>query len=223
MPQHHAYDVTIGKDTFEVSSDHELSDAQAYQAALAQSKAPQQSGLASSGRGSIGGAALTGLSGLLPIAQRGMEHIATSPTLPATAAKAGRFIGGMAPAIGGAYEAGPVGALAGLAAAAKGAWAGGKTGWFTGKLMQNMAGPVASGLEKIAPYAESLGPVPVYQQLGQYLKAMQDKESQKATPMAPNPPQVSTAMPLETPKAPPEGEAPEPLFSRLVKIGPETP
>lgn len=110
--------------------------------AIVRGQSSQQASTAPSG--SMG---LAGLKALQPIA----ESVATSPTLPRTAASVGRIIGGVAPAIGGAYEAGPVGALAGLAAAAKGAWAGGKTGWFTGKLLQNMAAPIASGLDTIAP------------------------------------------------------------------------
>lgn len=201
MPKH-TYDVTIGKDTYEVSSDHELTDGQAYQAALTQSKAPQQSGLAPTGSGGMG---LAGLRGLQPIA----EGVATSPTLPKTAASIGRMIGGVAPAIGGAYEAGPIGGLAGLAAAAKGAWAGGKTGWFTGKLMQNMAAPVASGLEKISPL---LGKASGAQGLGDL--------AQMAEPDRKDIGFLGIGKTQDVP-----GQKPallNSLLSRFVKIGPET-
>jgi hypothetical protein len=49
-----------------------------------------------------------------------------------------------------------MGGLIGLAGAAKGAWLGGKTGWFTGKLAQSAAMPVAKVLDAVAPYAQSL-------------------------------------------------------------------
>lgn len=87
----------------------------------------------------------------LPLAGRAVEELATNPNVPAMAAKAGRVIGGIAPVVGGAIagaeSSGPLGAVGGatlgLAGAAKGAWAGGKTGWFTGKLAQQVAGPLA--------------------------------------------------------------------------------
>lgn len=162
--------------------------------------APQQGATAADVGGVALGRATAGVaSAASPVIRQGVEQLATSPAVPRVGATAGRIIGGIAPIAGGAYEGGPVGALAGLAASARGSWAGGKTGWFTGKLLQNVAAPVASGLQKIAPYAESLGAVPIYQQLGQYLKAMQDKESQKATPMAPpKPPIMNEPLSAET-------------------------
>ncbi len=84
-------------------------------------------------------------------------RMATSPTLPKTAATIGRIIGGVAPPIGGAMVGGVPGFLAGIGAAAHGSWAGGKTGWHSGKLMQSVATPVARGLSAAAPYAQSLG------------------------------------------------------------------
>lgn len=86
-------------------------------------------------------------------------RVATNPNLPRTMASVGRVVGALAPPVVGAYEGGPIGALAGLAGAAKGSWAGGKTGYFSGKLMQKAAAPVASGLSAIAPIAHQLSGV----------------------------------------------------------------
>lgn len=88
----------------------------------------------------------------VPIARIIAEELATNPNVAKIGATIGRTIGGIAPAIGGAAEAGPVGFLAGLAAASRGAWAGGKTGWFTGKLAQQLAAPAAKFLAAIEPY-----------------------------------------------------------------------
>ncbi len=90
-----------------------------------------------------------------PAANAAME-VATNPNVPRAMATAGRVIGGIAPAVGGAAEAGPVGAAIGLAAASKGAWAGGKTGYFSGKLLQNVTAPVARALTAIEPYLQTV-------------------------------------------------------------------
>lgn len=91
----------------------------------------------------------------VPTAARVAAEIATNPNVPRLAASAGRAMGAIAPIVGGTAEGGPLGGLIGVGAAAKGAWAGGKAGWFTGKLAQNVAAPVANGLEAIAPYASA--------------------------------------------------------------------
>lgn len=105
----------------------------------------------------VSGAALAGGGGMVPKLATAAAAFATSPTAPKVGSAIGKVVGGIAPAVGGALEAGPVGALAGLAAASKGAWAGGKTGYFTTKLGQAAASPVASALEKLTPFAQSLG------------------------------------------------------------------
>jgi hypothetical protein len=69
----------------------------------------------------------------------------------------GRIIGGAAPIAGGASLGGPAGALLGTGQVSKAAYAGGRTGYFTGKLLQNMAEPVAKGLRAAVPYAEAAG------------------------------------------------------------------
>lgn len=92
----------------------------------------------------------------LPIVEGTLTEVATNPNVPAATAKIGRAIGGVAPIIGGAVEAGPVGALTGVAASSKGAWAGGKTGWFTGKLLQELSGYGAPVVEKVS---QTLGPL----------------------------------------------------------------
>lgn len=94
---------------------------------------------------------------VIPAAARGAMEAATNPNVPKAAAAIGRVAGGVAPIIGGASAGGPVGALAGVGATAKGSWAGGKAGYFTGKLAQGLASPVAGALEKVAPYAQTLG------------------------------------------------------------------
>ena len=42
--------------------------------------------------------------------------------------------------------------------AAGGAWAGGKAGWFTGRLAQRLAAPVASAYDAVSPYLPALAP-----------------------------------------------------------------
>lgn len=84
---------------------------------------------------------------LVPAAANGLAEFGTSPTATKTGAAIGKAIGSVAPTIGGAIESGPLGAIAGLVAAAKGAWAGGKVGWFSAKLLQDAARPIATALE----------------------------------------------------------------------------
>ena len=89
-------------------------------------------------------------------ASRAATAIATSPTLPKSAATVGRITGAIAPMAAGAYEYGLPGFFSGAVGAAKGSWAGGKTGYFTGKLLQNATMPIAKGLSAAAPYATVL-------------------------------------------------------------------
>lgn len=92
----------------------------------------------------------------VPVVKAGAEELATNPNVPRIAAQIGRSAGGIAPVVGGLVEGGPIGGLVGMAAAAKGAWAGGKTGWFTGKLAQQLAAPIAKAANAIEPYAGPL-------------------------------------------------------------------
>jgi hypothetical protein len=102
-------------------------------------------------------AALTLATGrAVPALTSAADELATNPNVPKIAAKAGRVIGGLAPIVAGAKEGGPVGAMVGVAMSSKGAWAGGKTGWFTGKLAQSVAAPVAKILETTLPYARAI-------------------------------------------------------------------
>lgn len=94
---------------------------------------------------------------VLPIATDAIQGFATSPTVARTGATIGRIAGSVAPPVVGALKYGPVGGLLGLREMAAGGWAGGKTGWFTGKLLQRAAMPIANTLEKAAPYAQTLG------------------------------------------------------------------
>lgn len=105
---------------------------------------------------SSGGLTLAVAGKAVPVLSRAVQEVATNPAVPKLMAKTGSAIGGLAPVVGGAYEAGPAGAAIGLAASAKGSWAGGKTGWFTGKLMQKVAAPIATVATKVEPYAQAL-------------------------------------------------------------------
>lgn len=75
-------------------------------------------------------------------------EVATNPNVPRGAATLGRISG----AIEGGLKGGPL-------AIGPGAWAGGKAGWFSGKLMQSAAAPVASVMEKALPYSQALSTV----------------------------------------------------------------
>lgn len=94
------------------------------------------------------------VSHITPIIERGLMELATNPNVAKHGAAIGRAVGGVAPIVGGAIEGGPIGALVGVGASAKGAWAGGKTGWFTGKLAQNVSGHVLKIAQEVAPYLE---------------------------------------------------------------------
>lgn len=102
-------------------------------------------------------AAIGAASGVsLPIVKAAIEELATNPNVPRLGAKIGRFAGAVAPPLTGAIEAGPLGFFGGLLASSKSAWAGGKTGWFTAKLAQNVAAPVAKAISAIEPYMPAL-------------------------------------------------------------------
>ncbi len=87
----------------------------------------------------------------VPLIQSMAEHIFTSPTLPKTAGKIGRWFATAASPVAGAASGGLPGALAGAAAASKAGWVGGKTGYFTGKMIQDLAGPLTK-IENVLPY-----------------------------------------------------------------------
>lgn len=102
-------------------------------------------------------AASTGVMGaigskLVPAATTGLMDYGTSPTVANTGASIGRAIGGITSL--------PAG-LSGFGDVAKGVWAGGRSGWFTAKLTQDIARPIANILSKAtgaapAAIAESL-------------------------------------------------------------------
>jgi hypothetical protein len=106
--------------------------------------------------GSNAALGLAAVGAAVPALQAAAVEVATNPNVPKIAAKVGRVVGGIAPIVAGAQTGGPVGALVGITASSKGAWAGGKTGWFTGKLAQNVAAPAAKALERAVPYAQLL-------------------------------------------------------------------
>lgn len=81
----------------------------------------------------------------VPAVTRVAEEIATHPAVPKVVAKVGQIMGGTEAALRGS----PFG-IAGDA------WAGGSAGWFTGKLAQNLAAPVARVLDAVKPYAQTL-------------------------------------------------------------------
>lgn len=96
-----------------------------------------------------------GLAAVKPAATLATE-IATNPGLPKATASAGRIIGAIAPVVEGGHAAGVGGAMAGGALAAKGSWLGGKAGYFTGKMAQDAAMPIAKGLGTVAQAASTL-------------------------------------------------------------------
>lgn len=106
-----------------------------------------------------GALAVKGAAAAVPGVANAAAEFATNPNVPKAFAAGGRFVGAVAPTVAGGAAGGPVGALAGAGNAAKGAWAGGKTGWFTGKLAQDIAAPIASAAEKVAPYAQAASTV----------------------------------------------------------------
>jgi hypothetical protein len=79
---------------------------------------------------------------MMPIAADAAENFATSPTAWKTARGLGELAGGAA-----GLKAGPLGMAAGI-------YGGGKAGYRLSNALQRVAAPVASGLQKIAPYAQ---------------------------------------------------------------------
>jgi len=80
-----------------------------------------------------------------PIVQQGVEEFATNPGAWKTARAVGELAGGVA----GAAKAGPLGM-------ATGAYVGGKAGYRLSNVAQRAAAPIASTLEKVAPYVQAL-------------------------------------------------------------------
>jgi hypothetical protein len=99
---------------------------------------------------------LRGAAALAPTAADATMRLATSPAVPRTAATIGRITGAIGPAAGEVIAGNVPAGIALLGNAGKTAWSGGKAGWFTGKLLQRAAAPVASALEKLTPYAQGL-------------------------------------------------------------------
>lgn len=93
-----------------------------------------------------------------PSIANAVMEFATNPMVAKTGSKAGRMIGAVAPTVGELAAGNPTGAIIAAANAGKTAWAGGKTGYFTGRLAQNAAAPIAKLAETIAPYAEAAAP-----------------------------------------------------------------
>lgn len=82
----------------------------------------------------------------IPVASGAADAFFTSPNVAPMGAKIGRAVGAVTSLPGG---------LSGFGDVQKGAYAGGKSGWFTGKLLQDVAEPVAKGLEAAKPYAQA--------------------------------------------------------------------
>lgn len=85
--------------------------------------------------------------GVAPAAEV-LAEFGTNPNVAKGAATVGRAVG--------AATSLPA-SLSGFGSMQKGAYAGGKSGYFTGKLAQDVARPLSTALEKIAPYAQTLG------------------------------------------------------------------
>lgn len=90
------------------------------------------------------GLALASSGQAIPAAAEAAAEFGTNPAVPRAAATAGRVIGGVTSL--------PAG-LSGLGDVQKGVWAGGRSGWFTGKMLQDVARPVSTLLDKAAPVA----------------------------------------------------------------------
>ncbi len=106
-----------------------------------------------------GALAMRGASAAIPSIAEAATEFATSPVVPRIGSKIGRVVGGIAPIVGGYSKGGLGGAAIGMAGSSTGAWAGGKTGWFTAKMLQNLAEPAANALNALAPYAQAINTV----------------------------------------------------------------
>lgn len=95
-----------------------------------------------------------------------LEEIATNPNAASIAGKVGGMIGSAAPTYYGLKKFGELGLLSGIGAAEKGQQAGLKIGGILGDLAQKAAGPAASVVEKVAPYAQTLSTLSGAQGLG---------------------------------------------------------
>ena len=166
MADQQIYTVEIDGRQYDLQGDHPPSEAEARSAIGSTSPAPAQSQQPTRAEpSSKGGLILAGAGHAVPATVRLAEEAATNPAMKTGGAAIGRVIGGLAPVVGGTLEGGPIGALAGVAAASKGAWAGGKTGWFTGKMLQDLSGPIAKVAAKAAPYAQAVNTVSGLQSL----------------------------------------------------------
>lgn len=112
---------------------------------LVEEVAPPQ--MAVSHEGTKGGGTLAIAGQSIPIIADAAAEFGTNPNVPRAAATAGRVIGGVTSL--------PAG-LTGLGDVQKGAWAGSRSGWFTGKMLQDMARPVSTLLDKVAPVAHAV-------------------------------------------------------------------
>lgn len=91
------------------------------------------------------GLGMTAAAKAVPVTARLAVEAATNPNVPRMMSTVGQIAGG----VEGAIKGGPLGA-------AGGAWTGGKAGYFTGKLAQRLGVPVASLMDRVAPYAQTL-------------------------------------------------------------------
>lgn len=151
MPKHN-YTVKVGEDTYDVSSDHELSDVEAYQLALGQA-APDSSLARTSDQSSKGGLLLAGAKAAAPAATKAVAEFGASPTAAATAGaivRHGTTLGGIAHGVATLNPAEVI-------AAPRAGWAAGRGGYWLGKGAQVVARPVAAAMEAAAPYVATLG------------------------------------------------------------------
>lgn len=130
MPQ--KYRVTTDQGVYEVTVDDPPLNVERA--------APKEAGMSSAP--AVGMAAA---SRAVPLAADAATEVATNPGVKQAGSMLGQILGGL--------QAAKTGDPLGVAG---GVWVGGKAGWHTGALAQRMAAPVAAGLQKIAPYAQSL-------------------------------------------------------------------
>lgn len=167
------------------------------------SSSPKQASLepvmAGGGNGSLG---LAAMKSFVPMAQKGVEELATHPGV----ARMGQRFGAVAGGIGGLVKtANPLGAMGGM-------MAGGKLGNLLGQAAQSVAGPIAKGAGAVAPFAQTLGTLSGAQGVGDL--------AQMAEPTRKDIGFLGIGKTRDVP-----GQKPallNSLFSRFVKIGPET-